>query len=157
MADEAEDDSGVAELAESLHWQMFRIASAIRRREYAGTSESDLSLTQCSILYALRTAGPIRLSDLAAHEGVRAPTMTLAVSRLEKRGMVRRRRDPVDKRGLWVEATSEGIDAQRAAVSHLIAAMQSTLTVDELEALQVAMTPLERFAVVVESAVPSSS
>jgi DNA-binding MarR family transcriptional regulator len=139
-----------ADLAEHVHWTMFRIAAAIRRREYADASDDDLTLTQCSIIYVLRRDGATRLSDLAAHEGVRAPTMTIAISRLEKLGMVKRKRDPADKRVLWVEATTKGLVAQRNAVAQTVDGMRRTLSTAELRALQAAMEPLERLALAAE-------
>lgn len=144
------DESMVAAWAEQVHWDMFRIASAVRRREYAQASEkSELTLTQCSILYALR-AGPIRLGDLATHEGVRAPTMTIAISRLEGLGMVTRRRDPGDKRLLWIEATPKGLHAQRMAVARTVDEILAVFSADELRLLHEALGPLERLAMVAE-------
>ena len=147
-------DLSSAELAEKLHWEMFRIASAIRRREYADSSDSELSLTQCSILYTLRQHGRQRLTDLAAHEGVRAPTMAKAIGRLELLGFVKRERDVADKRNHWVEATPLGKSAQREAVAQTVDGMQAMLSEDELQALRVAMKPLGLLADVLEGAVP---
>ncbi|MEH3156507.1 MAG: MarR family transcriptional regulator [Gordonia paraffinivorans] len=56
------------------------------------------------------TNPPMRLSDLAAHEGVTAPTMSRIVSSLERDGMVRRTADPVDGRASLIEPTEDGTD-----------------------------------------------
>jgi DNA-binding MarR family transcriptional regulator len=140
-------DPELAELAESVHWSMFRIASAFRRREYARIPD-DLTMTQCSILYALREGGRTRLTDLAAKEGVRAPTMTMAITRLESLGLVRRQRDEADGRVLWIEATSQGVDAQRAAVAQTVDGILTMLNEAELQALRAALQPLKRLATV---------
>jgi len=44
-------------------------------------------------LVTLLDRGPIRMTDLAAHERVRTPTTTVAIRRLEKIGLVKRSRD----------------------------------------------------------------
>jgi DNA-binding MarR family transcriptional regulator len=149
MISEPEDSVLAVEMAEQLHWQVFRIASAIRRREYAGVPEGELSMTQCSILYALGR-GPTRLGELASREGVSAPTMTTAISRLEKLGMVERRRDPLDKRGLWIEATSAGNAARRTAIEQTLSQIKESLSTEEVQSLVAALGPLERLAAAIE-------
>ena len=57
--------------------------------------------------------GPIRMTDLAAHERVRTPTTTVAIRRLEKLGLVKRSRDPSDLRAVLVDITPKGL-SQRA-------------------------------------------
>jgi DNA-binding MarR family transcriptional regulator len=151
MVSESDDAASGTEMAEKLHWHMFRIASAIRRREYAGVPEGELSLTQCSILYALGERGPTRLGELASREGVSAPTMTSAISRLEKLGMVRRRRDRIDKRGLWIEATDAGHMARQSAIGQTLSQIQQSLSIEEMQGLLAALGPLGRLAAAIES------
>ena len=68
----------------------------------AGAVAGDLTLAQLSILVTLLDKGPIRMTDLAAHERVRTPTTTVAIRRLEKVGLVKRSRDPSDLRAVLV-------------------------------------------------------
>ncbi|MCO1654631.1 MarR family winged helix-turn-helix transcriptional regulator [Pseudonocardia humida] len=67
-------------------------------------------------------SGPLRVSELAEWQGVDKSTMTMQVRRLEERGLVERRPDPRDRRGVLVRATPRGrrvrsrMDAAGAAV-----------------------------------------
>jgi DNA-binding MarR family transcriptional regulator len=55
--------------------------------------------------------GPRRITELAEHEGLAQPTMTLLVKRLEERGWVERERDTADGRAVLVSLTAAGADA----------------------------------------------
>jgi DNA-binding MarR family transcriptional regulator len=68
----------------------------------------DISLTASGTLMSLQRTGPRRLTDLAASEGVSQPGMTDLVTRLERDGLALRRRDPKDKRVVWVSLTTAG-------------------------------------------------
>jgi DNA-binding MarR family transcriptional regulator len=61
-----------------------------------------------SALATVTVEGPMRLSDLAAAEGVTRPTMTRIVAALEDRGYLRRRPDPQDGRAQLVSTTRAG-------------------------------------------------
>jgi DNA-binding MarR family transcriptional regulator len=149
MTVDSGDDLDVAVLAEKLHWNLFRITSAMRRREYFPDDEQELTLTQYSVLYALREDGRCRITDLAAHEGVRAPTMTRTITRLESRGMVTRSRDFSDKRIIWIEATPRGLRALQTAIAETVGGIGAILSITDLQTLQAALPPLERIASVV--------
>jgi DNA-binding MarR family transcriptional regulator len=68
----------------------------------------DISFTTASTLARLEQDGPRRLSSLAADEGVAQPSMTQLVQRLERQGLVERRRDAGDRRIVWVVITEAG-------------------------------------------------
>ena len=63
---------------------------------------------QLSALSVLVFGGPRTLGELAAAEQVRPPTMTRVVQGLEQQGLVRRERDPRDRRVQRLYATSKG-------------------------------------------------
>ncbi|MGZ8177855.1 MarR family winged helix-turn-helix transcriptional regulator [Williamsia sp. SKLECPSW1] len=92
--------------AVNVYTALARIIRTLRNESGAGS----LSLGATSALWVLVTSPPMRLSDLAAHEGVTAPTMSRIVSTLERDGMVRRTADPVDGRACRIEPTEDGID-----------------------------------------------
>jgi DNA-binding MarR family transcriptional regulator len=52
--------------------------------------------------------GRANLSELAEHQSVSLPTMSRAVSRLEKMGWIRRLSDPNDRRVTLIELTDDG-------------------------------------------------
>ena len=139
-------DPEYAALAEQVHWSLFRIAAAFRRHEYAQVKGDGLTMTLCSILYRLRDRGPLLVSDLASIEHVTGATMTIAISRLERLGMVTRRRDTSDKRQIWIDLTPRGRAAPRAAVTPTIRAMRRELSDDDVQLLLTAIGPLQALA-----------
>lgn len=140
----------VTELAGDLQRVLSRLFSVLRRGDaHRGTEGGDLTLAQLSILLTLLDCGPIRMTELAAHERVRTPTTTVAIRRLEKLGLVKRSRDPSDLRAVLVELTPEGLVQHREALAtrraHL-ATLLSKLGDEELDTLAKALAPLERLA-----------
>src|ERR1700743_3985688 len=100
----------VTELAEGLHRTLSKLFSVLRRGDPTASKvpTGDLTLAQLSILVTLLDRGPIRMTELAAHERVRTPTTTVAIRRLEKLGLVKRSRDPSDLRAVLVDITPRG-------------------------------------------------
>ncbi|GAA4537870.1 MarR family transcriptional regulator [Amycolatopsis samaneae] len=94
----------MAELAHELRPLFFRLYYVIRRQ----TPQLTLTLTQGSVLRELVEGGPRRMSALAEIEGVRMPSMTDVVRRVERMGLVSRAPDPADRRAVLVEVTEEG-------------------------------------------------
>ncbi|MFC4005312.1 MarR family winged helix-turn-helix transcriptional regulator [Prauserella oleivorans] len=96
--------SRVAELAHELRPLLFRLYYLVRRQ----APRHSLTLTQGSVLSELIRGGPRRMSVLAELEGVRLPSMTDVVGRLERDGLVTRAHDPADGRAVLVTVTDEG-------------------------------------------------
>ncbi len=89
------------------------LATAARR------GSTGLTLQQVGLLRALIAEGPLRVTELAAAQGVRVPTATVAVRRLEKLGLVERRGDPRDLRVVLVAVTDLGRERCQAALTEL--------------------------------------
>ncbi|MDA4103473.1 MarR family transcriptional regulator [Mycolicibacterium monacense DSM 44395] len=145
-----ETQTQVTELAGELQRVLSKVFSVLRRGDVnRGAEGGDLTLAQLSILLTLLDCGPIRMTELAAHERVRTPTTTVAIRRLEKLGLVKRSRDPSDLRAVLVEVTPEGLVQHREALAtrraHL-ATLLSKLSDEELDTLAKALAPLERLA-----------
>ncbi|KUI11858.1 MarR family transcriptional regulator [Mycobacterium lehmannii] len=147
MADVVEPQ--VAELSGELQRVLSRVFSVLRRSDTGRTDAGDLTLAQLSILLTLLEQGPMRMTDLAAHERVRTPTTTVAIRRLEKLGLVKRSRDPSDLRAVLVDITPEGRAQHQEALevrrAHL-ASLLSRLSPEDIETLTKAIDPLERLA-----------
>lgn len=60
------------------------------------------------VLGHIADAGPLRLSELAGHLGVDVSTVSRQVSDLERRALVARRADPLDRRAALLTLTDEG-------------------------------------------------
>ena len=89
-----------AELEAALVGVWARAARHHRRR-------ADLSRTSASVLNML-SERPRRITELAAAQAVAQPTMTVAVQRLEARGLVTRERATDDRRATNVVITDAG-------------------------------------------------
>ncbi|WP_395644984.1 MarR family winged helix-turn-helix transcriptional regulator [Terricaulis sp.] len=92
------------DLAERLH----RAAILLLRRVRVADLETGLSGPKLSALSVLHFGGPMRLTDLAAAEQVRAPTMSKLVAELEEEGLAVKRADADDKRSARIEVTAKG-------------------------------------------------
>ncbi len=94
----------VEAVADRLHSAALHLLRRLRTEDDAlGVSPPRLSALSVVVF-----AGPIGIGALATAEGVAAPTMTRLVDGLERDGLVRRRADPADARGVLVEATATG-------------------------------------------------
>jgi len=74
-----------------------------------------LSCHQASILDHLDELEPTTVMDLAAHMGVTAATMSLAIDRLERKVYVVRLRDAKDRRRVHVRLTTAGVRIKEAS------------------------------------------
>lgn len=117
--------------ADSLVFSFLSAADAVEARLEAALSPTGLSLAKLTVLHFLAEAKePLPLSDLAARQHCVRSNITQLMDRLEKDGLVRRRADPDDRRGVLAELTPTGeqahakgkrllAEAQRAIVSGL--------------------------------------
>lgn len=145
-----ETEPQTAELAGELQRVLSKLFSVLRRGDTRGvgnTGAADLTLAQLSILLTLLESGPIRMTELAAHERVRTPTTTVAIRRLEKLGLVKRSRDPSDLRAVLVEVTPRGLVQHREALDArraFLASMLANLSTEDRATLSAALGSLDR-------------
>ncbi|HEX9368652.1 MAG TPA: MarR family transcriptional regulator [Vicinamibacterales bacterium] len=93
-----------------------------------------LSRHQASILDHLDEVEPTTVMGLAAHMGVTAGTMSLAIDRLERKGYVVRLKDAKDRRRVHVRLTSAGVrvrDASSVLDASRVEALVARLSDDE--------------------------
>lgn len=116
-SDEAASPPSVAAepraLAGRLRLAMIRLARQLRRQD-----PSELTLAQLSALATVVGSGPLGVGQLAELEGLPSPAVTRLADKLEEAGLVARRANPADRRGVLVVATAAGADllARRAEV-----------------------------------------
>jgi DNA-binding MarR family transcriptional regulator len=84
------------------------IGAQIQRQLGHGADGDGLTRARLSALGRLVLGGPCTLGQLAAHEGVRPPTMTRLVQSMEAAGLVARARHPSDGRSILLHATPPG-------------------------------------------------
>ena len=100
-----------------------RLARHLDRARRAAFAEHELEVWEFDVLAALRRAGaPYVLSpgQLLAQTLVSSGTMTNRIDRLEARGLVQRRPDPGDRRGVHVRLTAQGKERGDAALADLL-------------------------------------
>jgi len=125
-----------------------RIGLHVARHQEDVFGRFGLNRGDVGVLSALRTAGPPhRLSPTRLFKGLMLSSagITSRLDRLEKLGLVRRARDPNDRRGVRVELTEEGralldeaVNANTLAERELIAGLDP----GELEVLAVLLKKL---------------
>lgn len=101
-----------------------RLARHLDRARREAFTDHDLETWEFDVLAALRRAGaPYELSpgQLLTVTLVASGTMTNRIDRLAGRGLVTRRPDPDDRRGVLVTLTDEGRSRVDAALDDLLA------------------------------------
>lgn len=132
-------DSAIEELAGRLSPRLLRVGQAMRRE----TETLPLTVAQNSVLNQL-IDGPRKVAELARAEGVRLPSMTQIVNRMEKAGWVTRTGGA--GRGNDVVITESGRALAREMAAVRIAALASRLAElpqDDVDALRGALPALD--------------
>ena len=141
MGKRKSDDTISHELAPQVHEAFSRLARRLRALDlpYGLTNE------RLSTLATIAAQEPISVSALAEAEMVSLPTISRMVARLEAEGLVKRRGDKVDGRGVVVSSTATGREVyQRAtqqSLSHLKGTL-NTLAPEQLAAIRTLLSTL---------------
>lgn len=85
-----------------------RLAVARLARQLRRGSATGVTLSQLSALASVELLEPVRLSDLAAREGVAPPTMTRIAARMVETGLCERHDSPDDARSALLSTTEAG-------------------------------------------------
>ncbi len=128
-----------------------RLGSAVAALTRSTRREISLPLGASSIaaLVTVETHGPIRLGDLARHEGVTPATLSRIVAVLDDEGYVVRTSDADDRRSSWLEISPSGrvlLDGVRREHAHAMARRAERLTPEQARALTAALDALETLA-----------
>jgi DNA-binding MarR family transcriptional regulator len=120
-----------------------------RLRPTAAGTTAGLTPTRISLLNTINRLGPIRLSDLAAEEGINPTMLSRVVSDLALGGLIERAGDPQDRRAALVMVTREGrklIERMRRERTDVLSVALDGLSPSERRALERALPALERLA-----------
>jgi DNA-binding MarR family transcriptional regulator len=112
-----------ATLANGLHSAAIHLLRRLRREDDA----SGLSAPLLSALSVVYFSGGITVTELAAAEQVRAPTMTRVVQDLEAAGLVKRVADASDGRVSRIRATAKGERIMKEGRSRRVHALEAEL------------------------------
>ena len=135
------------ETAASLRGVVMRLHRRLRRTP-AGAS-AGLTPTRLSVLHTVLRLGPLRLSDLAAEEGINPTMLSRVVADLGDAGLVDRVCDPGDRRAALVTVTAEGqqlVLRMRQERTDVLTVALSGLSSADRRRLEQALPAIERLA-----------
>jgi MarR family 2-MHQ and catechol resistance regulon transcriptional repressor len=87
---------------------LWKAAKAVEKVDKASIAETGLGLSDFAIMEALLHKGPLTINQIGKKVLLTSGSMTVAVNRLESRGLVKRIQDPADGRCFYVHLTKEG-------------------------------------------------
>lgn len=135
-------DPHLLALAESFRTTLRHAVYLSRSMEEPG----DITTMQMSTL-GMAADQPLRVSRVAANLGVRVPSATEQIIKLEQAGLVTRRPDPTDSRAVLVHLTEKGRTAWEDASrrrNERVAALLAQLDDDETAVLAAALPVIEK-------------
>ncbi|NUS37088.1 MAG: MarR family transcriptional regulator [Pseudarthrobacter sp.] len=130
-------DPELQELASGFREALRQSVYLVRRLD----AEGELSAAQLSTLKMLLGDGQ-RVGEIARNLGVRVPSATEQIIKLERAGLARRESDPADSRAVRVVLTPEGrtaVDSANQRRNQVMAGLLGTLTDQDRTALAAAL------------------
>jgi MarR family 2-MHQ and catechol resistance regulon transcriptional repressor len=128
---------------------LWKATKALEAHAQRSVQALGMCLSDFAVLEALLHKGPLPVNVIGKKVLLTSGSMTAAVDRLERRGLVERRDDPDDRRARIVHLTRAG----RESIQKLFAAHEqdmerpiSRLTSDEIESLTAILRKLGRGA-----------
>lgn len=137
-------DLDEAELAARLRLVLGRLQRRLRQQTPGGLTSS-----QASALASVEELEPVRLSELAAVEGISMPTLSRLVGGLETLRLLIRKPDPADGRAAQLHITDAGreqLERLRTERSAYLIGRLRTLDAPQRAALADALDVLETLA-----------
>jgi DNA-binding MarR family transcriptional regulator len=131
-------------------WEALLTAHATLMKKFAAEDIwDDVSMREYDVLYTLsKCPEPINMTELNRHVLLSQPALSRLVDRLAERGLVERRTDPADGRGVRLSLTAAGRARQheigRRHARGVARAMTAGLTRAELAQLQTICRKLAR-------------
>lgn len=136
------NDPQLQELASGFREALRHSVYLVRRLD----ADGELSAAQLSTLKMLLGEGQ-RVGEIARNLGVRVPSATEQIIKLERAGLARREPDPDDSRAVRVILTPEGrsaVDSANRRRNQVMAAILSTLTDQDRQALAEALPVIDK-------------
>ena len=136
------DDIQLQEPASGFREALRHSVYLVRRLD----ADGELSAAQLSTLKMLLDEGQ-RVGEIARNLGVRVPSATEQIIKLERAGLARREPDPADSRAVRVILTPEGraaVDSANRRRNRVMAEILSTLTDQDRKALAEALPVIDK-------------
>ena len=137
-----QNDDALQALASDFREALRHSVYLVRRLD----SDGELSAAQLSTLKMLLDDG-VRVGEIARNLGVRVPSATEQIIKLEKAGLARREPDPNDSRAVRVVLTADGRAAVAAANKSrnaVMAGILSSLSDADRSALAAALPVIDK-------------
>ncbi|VXA95095.1 DNA-binding transcriptional regulator, MarR family [Arthrobacter sp. 9AX] len=137
MMNRKSDEEELRELAGDFREALRHSVYLVRRLD----AEGELSAAQLSTLKMLLDGG-VRVGEIARNLGVRVPSATEQIIKLERAGLARREPDPDDSRAVRVVLTPAGrdaVDSANARRNAVMAGILSSLSEQDRQALAAAL------------------
>ena len=96
------------ETAAHIRLTLWKTAKAIEKADRASIADTGLKLSDFTIMEVLLHRGPLPINTIGEKVLLTSGSMTAAVNRLEKKGLVTRIQDPSDGRCFHVHLTKVG-------------------------------------------------
>ena len=131
-------------------WEALLTAHAVVMKQFAAEDIwEDVSMREYDVLYTLsKCPEPLRMTELNRHVLLSQPALSRLVDRLAERGLVERRSDPADGRGVRLSLTDAGRAVQRKIgrrhARSVARAMAARLSPGELAQLETICRKLAR-------------
>ncbi|HUY55524.1 MAG TPA: MarR family transcriptional regulator [Candidatus Nanopelagicaceae bacterium] len=138
--------SPAADEASELATELPTVLTRLNRRLRQTSGPLGVPPGHYPVLVALLDHSPATVTQLAAAEHVRVPSMTVLLGQLEAEGLIQKKVDGIDRRFVQVSLTRQGIAIARAARQlrgAWFAQRLSHLSAREITALQRALPALE--------------
>lgn len=122
-----EDESVFIVLHQLLHLSKYQ---AMKRMETLGLKPS-----QAGILFILNCEGELSQRSLADKIGIKPPSMTVALRKLEERGYIRREQDEKDQRIVRIRLSEKGrecIESLKGIMSDMEEVLYQGITPEEM-------------------------
>ena len=122
-----EDESVFIVLHQLLHLSKYQ---AMKRMETLGLKPS-----QAGILFILNCEGELSQRSLADKIGIKPPSMTVALRKLEERGYIRREQDEKDQRIVRIRLSEKGrecIESLKGIMSDMEEVLYQGITSEEM-------------------------
>lgn len=120
-----------------------KLVQAMRRMRHLRLAEmpaadTDLTISQIQMVAFIATSPDCHIQDIAGGLGLSAPTVSVAVRRLEEQGWLARQPDPQDGRAACISLTDQSMQMMqkiKTAQYQAVQAFLAGLTADEQEQL----------------------
>ncbi|HEY9357126.1 MAG TPA: MarR family transcriptional regulator [Arthrobacter sp.] len=144
-----QDNDALQALASDFREALRHSVYLVRRLD----SDGELSAAQLSTLKMLLDDG-VRVGEIARNLGVRVPSATEQIIKLERAGLVRREPDPKDSRAVRVVLTADGRAAVAAADKNrnaVMAGILSSLSDADRAALAAALPVIDKINATIQN------